>query len=371
MLTPYRRQSRTPAGVVSAVRTVAASELGRRVVTSAAKAIGSKVYEAASGYVRRLSQRSQPSTATQSLNSGTSRRVRGKDTKTKARRSRKPKTKQAKMSAQIKDIQKKMSSSLSLITYRVSNTARGLAAVNQQQILAVSGSSISSLEGVLAQLRFFNPAVPGTLITADLASPSFAQTIRFKSQFCRVTFRNNYQTPCHLKVYASSPKDDTNITFGTAWTNGLADNASGALTSTDPGVYISDSKQLSELWKVQKKAKALLQPGDELVFVYSTDGFDFDPSYADSHNVTYQRAYKSYSIDAFVQGVIGHDTALDQQGLLAAGVDYEVERVWKVEYDAGGIDLDYIYMTSAYDAFTNGGVISSKPVADNIGYSVA
>lgn len=137
-------------------------------------------------------------------------------------------------------------------------------------------------------------------------------------------------------------------------------------------MYLTDSKQLTDLWKVQKKAKALLQPGDELVFVYSTDPFTYDPATADSHNELYQKGLKGFSIDALIQGVIGHDTSADEQGLLACGVDYEVELTWKVEYDAGGASLDYIYMgASGYDAFTNGGVISSKPVSDNLGYSVA
>lgn len=302
-------------------------------------------------------------------NQGQRRKAQGKTQKRYYKK--KPKNKVSALSKDVSELKKKVNRALSQFTVRVMGADRVLSALNQQTFQEIDDVSITTIESVLSNGRFYNPSVPGTLITASLAAGTYATTCRIMSQYAKCTFVNNYQVPCNIKVFAFVPRMDTNITPATAYTSGLADNAGGALTSTDPNVYMSDSSQLKEVWKVDKSGKCLLQPGEEFIFTYKTGGFNYDPALTDSHNSAYQPLLKAYSIYARVQGIIGHDSSLDEQAILASGVDVLVERLWRVEYDSGGLDLKYVVPSNTLSTITNSAVVSSKPIVDNISYSVA
>jgi len=283
----------------------------------------------------------------------------------------KSKSKVQSLKKDVKAIKKQLATQLSHFSYRACATGRVLAAVSSKSYANVVATDIAFLETALANGRFFDPAVPGTLVTASLVAGTYSQKVRIVSQYTKVVFRNNYQVPCKLQVMAWLPKDDTSIASSTAFTSGLADNASGALTATDPQVYPSDSKQLTELYKLDKSAKTQLQPGEEFEFIYTFKECWYDPSFYDSHNLSYQSSFGGVNIDCTIQGVLGHDSVVTtEQGLLQAGCDYVVYRTVRVEYDAGGVDLNYVVTSTTLDSFTNGGLVSSKPVADNIAYSL-
>lgn len=293
--------------------------------------------------------------------------------KTNMKKSYKPKNKTnvKSLKKDVRKIQRSLNNSLSRFAYRLESANTISCAVSQQTYQALITNSVSTLETVLANGRFFNPSVPGTLITASLASATYAQKVKILSQYTKVSFRNNYQVPCLIKVMAWVPKADTSISSATAFTSGIADNAGGALTATDVNVYPSDSKQLVELYKLDNSAKVVLQPGQEFDFVYSFKECMYDPAYYDSHNLAYQKALGGVNIDCIIQGVLGHDsTVTTEHGLLQAQCDYRISRTFKVEYDAGGVDLDYVVISNTLDTFTNGGLVSNMPIADNQGYSL-
>lgn len=294
--------------------------------------------------------------------------IRAKNAINKSIRARRVKTFPKKIKSQIKELKKIAESDMGTLTYRDRAPARLLAGVNAQAASAISASDTTILESVIAQLRYYDPSAPTALVTADGASGSYQKEFFFKRTYSKITLRNNYQTPCHVKVYCCKPKEDTNITPFVAWTNGLTDMSNGLYSDTN--VFPTDSPQFTDLYKTIKSESKLLNPGQEMVCSNSMKEFQYDPSLTDSHNLTYQTRNKNFLWMIVVQGVIAHDTTLDEQGLIACGVDIVVDRVFEVRYSAGA-DIKYVYVTDSLDTFTNGAVYSSRPVSDNIGYSVA
>jgi len=268
----------------------------------------------------------------------------------------------------LRTVNKKLNAGMGHLTFRQRSTGRVLAAVNQQTLLNIGAVHLNFIESVLAQLRYYNPSSPATLVTADGTTGSYSKNFLFKSIVIKLTIRNNYQAPALVRTYTCLPKGDTNVDPATAFTAGLADV--GNPTSSLQIVYLTDSPQFKDLWKSVKSTKNLLMPGDEIDVYYKCPQFNYDPSYADSNTDTYQSVFKSVALLIRVDGILGHDTSVDEQGFLQAGIDYSMDRVATVDYQAGA-DIDFIYCTDGSDSFTNGGVVSQKPVADNLPYSVA
>lgn len=274
----------------------------------------------------------------------------------------------AKLAKQVKNLQIMSKADQGELIYRERDASLLKCNVNEQNASDILGWSTSTLESVLANCKFFNPAVPGTLTTADLSTGTYQRDIHFASAFSRLRVRNNYQVPVRVDIYCCLVKDDTNITPRNAWNNGLADMSS--LTYTSPMTFPTDSHQFTDIYKIHMTSKKLLAPGQEHSVKYTAPKFIYDPSLVDSHGLTYLKQFKCHGYIVKVEGVLGHDTSAGEAGNLQAGVDIEIYRSFKVHYSAGA-QIRILATSDGFDAFTNGGVITSKPVADNIGYSVA
>lgn len=269
---------------------------------------------------------------------------------------------------QVRELRRVAESDMGTLIFRDREASSILASVNEQEASSLVGSSTTLLEEVLAQLRYYNPSAPSSLVTADGATGTYQKEFHFKRNYSRLLLRNNYQVPVKVTIYICSPKGETTISPLTAWTNGLTDISNATYNSTLS--YPTDSQQFNDLYKVVKVKRSLLHPGNEYSCSHSTKSFSYDPSLVDSHGLSYHRAFKSFLFLTVVQGVIGHDTSLSEYGVLASGVDVMLDRTYEVQY-AAGADIKYVYVTGNLSAFTNGGVVSNKPVSDNQGYSVS
>lgn len=285
----------------------------------------------------------------------------------KAHAKAKPK-KPKSLKKQVKQLQHQMNALTSKLTYRffdvlrvISNHKETAYAVNYQNSSAV-------LEGVLAQLKFFDPAAPGTLVTASGATGSYQRSYRIRSSYVYI-FRNNYQVPLELRVYKYHVKTDTSIDPYTAFTNGLTDI--GGPSAASPVVYPSDSLQLSELWKCDSTTIWKLEPGQQKVFQINSPWIDYDPSELDSQTETYARRFKTTSILIRIQGVPSHDkTTTTQLAVIGAGIDYSEKATYHVQYNSGGADLDIVYVQDGQDTQTAGGVVSER-IVDNEEFSAS
>lgn len=279
--------------------------------------------------------------------------------------------KKTSLTKQVKAIQKELKTNQGTLVYKEIATGRAVQpSVNQQTLTPLTQITMGSYETVLGELRFFNPAVPGTLTQGSGASGTYDRNYHFKSVYSKVSLVNNYQIPVRVKLYCCMPKEDTNIIPITAFSNGLADVGNPSLTS--PYVDLTESPQFNKLWKIVKSYKKVLMPGQVMKSSINSKDVMYNPSIFDSHALDYQRKYKTLNWFVRITGVLAHDTVVTtEQSLAPCGLDFITQTIYTVEYDAG-VDLKFIVIADTSDAaFTNGGVVSSKPVADNIGYSQA
>lgn len=270
-------------------------------------------------------------------------------------------------------LSKQLEQSTGHMTYRKLDVLQALFLTNKQKVAALSPSSISILETVLGQCKYFDPSTPGTLITASQVAGSYSRTSHFDSVTCNVQMRNNYQSDILLKLYLCTNRDDTNTAAGTAWTNAIADNAYGSVNSTDDlGQYPSDYPLLTDLYNVKKVLTKTLKAGQTCSYFHSTGPFDYDSATADSHALAYQRQYKSFQFLVVIRGALAHDTTIaNQVGTIDGGCDIKYDTVFKVSYSTGGPSLKYIYVSDGTVNPSNQFVQTHQPVADNQGYSIA
>lgn len=274
----------------------------------------------------------------------------------------------AKARKAIQKVRRLAESDMGTHTHRIRSTARLLSSVNSCNTRSDSLVSITNLEAALAQLRYYNPSDPGTLVQASGLTGTFQKEFNFTKVYARSVVRNNYQVPVKVSIYMCTPKDDTSITPLESYTNGLTDvgnpSASSAL------VFLTDSPQFSDLWRVVSSKSVELKPGRKVSVKFTGKPFQYDPSLIDNHAMEYQSKYDCCATFLRIEGIIGHDTAADEQGTIQAGVDVVNDIRFEIQYSAGA-DIRYITVSNGSDTFTNGGVVSSYPVADNIGYSVS
>lgn len=281
----------------------------------------------------------------------------------KPKKVRKPKT----LKKQVKSIQRQLNNLNSTCVYRGVDVQAIKALQNATAYGEFNHSDITFIELALANLRFFDPATPGTLITGSGASGTYQRQYRCQTT-SNFVIRNNYQVPVEVRVYKYKSKYDTSISVSTAFTNGLTDV--GNPSSSSLVVYPSDSKQINDVWTPKGCSIWVLKPGEQKTYKIYTPEFLYDPADTDSHNLTYQKQYQAHSLLIRVAGVAAHDkTTPTQLGTIACGVDVFWKRVVKIKYNSGGPELETIVVSDNTDSMTAGPVVSEF-VADNLEYSV-
>lgn len=270
---------------------------------------------------------------------------------------------------QIKEIKKELKSDQATHMRRERVVGRAATAVNQVSNDNVVGSSTSQLETAMANLRYYDPATPGTLVTANASTGTYTRQIHFMELYTSLQVRNNYQVPCVVKLYCFVPKYDTSTTPGTFFSDGITDQViSGA--STSPMLFPTDINSVNDNYTAHKVVSKYLEPGKSAYISYKHKAFDYDPANVDTHGLTYQRKYGSHLYYIRVVGVHGHDTAVTTEfAPTTAGVDYVLDRKMVISYDAGVNLNDISYSDASSSSFTNGGVVSNRPVSDNQSYS--
>lgn len=280
-------------------------------------------------------------------------------------RAKKPRTNFAQ---RIKSLEARERETMSKLIYKYDNVDRIKPTVGAASYGFNNAVSSSQIEAAIAQCRFFDPSAPGTLITGSLATPTYFQNICV-SVSSSMVISNNYQVPCVVTAGVVRPKHDTNITPYNAFTNGLADIGNPDNLSTLVSFY--DSPQFRDLWYGKLKAYKIM-PGKTVVIKHFQKQFNYDPSFNDSHNQTYQKAHKSAVYLYRVQGVLGHDTSVaTETAIMPAGIDCYFRSTYIITYNSGGASIKTIVLAeNASQSFTNGGVVS-QIVVDNQAYSVS
>lgn len=283
------------------------------------------------------------------------------------RKSKVSKTEISKLKKTVREINKVLKNDLSCRTYRQRDTQFEGAAVNTKAFNAITGCNNTLIETALTNLRYWSEST-GAYVDASPTGTASAE-MRISRVYTRCVIRNNYQTPCYIEFYCCVPKEDTSIGPTDAYSNSLADqdNPSG----TSPLMYLTDSDQFNDLWKIEKSMRRELMPGQELALSYNFKPFMYDPSLIDSHPQDFRRKYGAHVYVVRTCGVIAHDTIASEFGFIQSGVDIYRDVTIKVEYDSGGPSLNDFAVLDNSSSFTNGGVVSARPVVDNQAYSKA
>lgn len=275
------------------------------------------------------------------------------------------------LSKQIQTLRRQVHADKAFHTYKLAGSGRVLSNPAQCNHQVYTFNNPSEVQGYMANMRYFNPSAPGTLVTANPSTGTYSHDIQVKDIYSKIVCRNNYQVPVDIKIYLASAKDTTNIDPVTAYGN--QDQVINAITpSTTPLLHLTEIETVTDSWNVKCMVNKTLEPGQSCSAVHTTGTYQIDPAFFDSETDAYTKKYKVSVWIVRVQGVIAHDTTVaTEQTLINAGVDVDRLIVAKFEYDAG-VNLNDIYISDTRDAsFTNGGVVSLKPVADNIGYSIS
>ena len=275
-----------------------------------------------------------------------------------------------KLSNQIKELKNSESASLGKMTYRTQAVNRVLCGVNVQSVDRSNIATAGDYEDALSRLKYYDPATPGTLITAAAATGSYQKNFLIKSLYSKLELRNNYQTDVELTVYLCRVKADSSISPTTAWTNGITTDAGNVSASTELGQYPTDYDVFNDLWSAKRVIHKVLSPGESTFATHSVSNVEYNPALTDEHSSTYQQRFAACEWLIVVKGCLSHDPAQNEQGTSEAGVDLIHHKTWQVSYDAG-VNLSYIETNISLDTPTTGFVQSHQPIPDNIGYSVS
>lgn len=254
------------------------------------------------------------------------------------------------------------------LTYRRALTYRQVSSVNVQAAANYMTGNLTLIEAVLAQTKYFNPAIPGTLTTGSSVSGTYQRNLMLDYVGMGLKIRNNYQSPCELAIYLCKVRDDTNSSPLTAWQNSVADG-SNITDETDLNQFPTDYNLVKDLWNLSLHRQLRLEAGESIKISHSESNISYDPATADSHNLSYQKEYKAFGFLIINKGVIAHDSSADQQGLMQSGIDVERLDTIKVKY-AAGINITYTYIDNTYDTFTNTPQISNKAASAQQNYSL-
>jgi len=299
------------------------------------------------------------------------RRYRYKKTGARASRSRFVKTSNMKyVNRRLQDITRSLKSDQASHTIRRRDVQAVGSSVGQCNVTGLEAVNTGRLENAMANLRYYNPAVPGTLTTADASTGTYTRQVHFAKIIQRVTVRNNYQVPCWVTVYACTPKQDTNTTMPSFYSEGATDQTIGPIATTSPLLFPTDIKMVHDNWTVRRKKHTFLQPGQQFSVSHYIKAFDYDPSNVDTHSLQFQKKYGGFQFCIRVEGPLEHDTSLAEYTVGQCMVDTVLDWKMVITYDAGVNLNDFSAVDNTSSAFTNGGVVSNKPISDNQSYSV-
>lgn len=303
--------------------------------------------------------------ASKGSKSGGSSKSKGTNRKNKKPPSKSPKTS---LTAKVNKISKQLNSSMAHHTYKALVSGRALAGIGSANHVNANVNTLSNMETYGGNLRYFD-STSGAMESVGVGTGTYSRDFNYKYVFSKIEVANNYQVPVKVKVYVCSVKGQTANDPVTLL--GAGDQVLTGADITDPLVYLTELETVTQQWNVDCVIDKYLHPSQVATASHSVKDIKYDPAHADSESATYQSTFKSFVWVIRVEGPLGHDTVADQQTTLQAGVDYQYSMIAKIEYEAGA-NVNDIYTVDSRDAtFTNAGVVSSKPVSDNISYSVA
>lgn len=269
------------------------------------------------------------------------------------------------LSKRVTKLAKSVDQGLALLTHRHLSAGQFLASAGKQLTKSFDLNNQGILNNSLSIVPYFDSST-NTIIDIDASDnlTTYQRDYLFKYQGATVILKNNYTVPCVIKAAIVRPKNDTSVTPSNAWLAGLADI--GSFTGEELQLKWSDSQVYMDMWTNIVMKKTVLQPGQELVLHADLGSLKYQPQTAEADSLSYRVNEKPASLMITVMGEIAHDSVdTTQMSTTRAGVDFKIEVIRKIEYDAGlSIKRIRLILDNFQTAgFTNTGTIAAKPVA--------
>lgn len=275
------------------------------------------------------------------------------------------------LNKQIQDLRKAVNMDKSTHIYKSCDTGVFSSSTGRCSHSAINANTVSKLETYLANLEYYDPSTPGTLLTASGATGTYSRDFKFKNIHSKLTFSNNYMVPARLKVYCCKAKIDSSTGVITTYTEGITDQViTAGADETDALLYLNDIERVKENWDVDCVLDVLLHAGQMAEISHNTGEFNYDPSHVDSFADTYQKQYKAFEWIIRLESVLGHDSNTPYQRTLSSvELDYQHFIKADIEYDAG-IQLNRIFIDDNRGQTPVGSIlVGVRPISDNVSYS--
>ncbi len=269
---------------------------------------------------------------------------------------------------EIRAMKKHMNHDMGTHTYRKRDVGELVSVQAQNAHASVTINNTTNLEVAMAGFRYYNPAVPGTLTTADASTGTYSREIFIKDIRSRILVRNNYLIPVKIRIYCLGPKDDTNIAPLTQYTSGMADQ--GNPSTLSPLIHLTDSDLFNDTWNILSSKATTLGPGREFSVSHGTGEFYYDPSVADTHTVQYQKKWKAFVWVIRIEGTLQHpNDGTNEYAIGVGGIDFYIDSKFVFNYDAGVNLNDFTILDNSDATFSSGtGVCTNMPISDNQSY---
>lgn len=284
----------------------------------------------------------------------------------------KKKGKVAKLERRVNKLSKEVNDTTTTLKYRTRDTGSILVAGDNVTHNSASGFNYTILADAMQKLQYFNAAT-GEWGTLAITTGTGIRNYRVQYASSQLDFKNNYQVPCKVSVYLATPIQDNSVDLIAQYNNNVSDNVINTLSpvaNSNPLIYISDSEVMAGMWNIKKFKSFNLEPGQCGSCYHIVKDINFDKI---TFTQTYQRKYKSFEWIIRVEGGranLSHDTAdATKVGTGRCGIDFQQNLKLAIDYD-GGAQANRIYVGFTKSITDANAVVSSKPVADNIGYSV-
>lgn len=229
----------------------------------------------------------------------------------------------------------------------------------------------AQIKTALANLRYFDPSNPATLITGvDNTSGTYTRNCRIEWVTRKIEFKNSYQVPVKITVYNCFVKADTSSNIVTLINTSATDQVLNG-DQTSNLIKPFEMTQMRALWRSKGHKSRILQPGQSFTFGTRIPGFDYKPALEDQQGDNYQVRYGAHTWLIRLEGVLSHDTTLGEYNTGEGSVDYDQRDCLMISYDAG-TNLHDIYINDNADpGFTNNPVTGVRPISDNQSFSTA
>lgn len=278
-----------------------------------------------------------------------------------------------KVKKRIRDLSRRAEEGETTLKYRWRRTASVLALGDEVTHNATYGWTQADMSSILDQIQYYNPTT-GEFDTRDFDTGTKTKSINIDYVGFELLLKNNYQSNVKCTIWKAFPKIDTNTDLVTHYNANIGRSVINAVPTPaaqfHPLLTFSDCGEATSEWRMQKVGSFQMGPGQSRSFYHNVKNIEVERI---RPTTLFTRRYKAFTFLIRVEGgdnLVHANNDATKVGYGQCGVDLAYNMRATVRYD-GGINAERIYLEYTKPVTDALAVFSSKPVVDNLQYSVA